>query len=335
MVSFGTRPEYIKVLPIIKAIPDCIVLFTGQHSTLLEGIRADRIITIPLEVRRHDYYDKGGERLNQIFSSVLSSKDIFKGVTHCMVQGDTASSFAVALYAFHSQITVIHLEAGLRTYDQSNPYPEETYRQLISRIATIHLCPTELNKQNLINERVTGDIYVIGNTGLDSLGVSECKSENKVLITLHRRENIKNMGTYFSQINAIAKEFPQYNYILPMHPNPDIQAYRKILSEKINVVKPLPHDELINIIKGSEIIITDSGGIQEEASYFRKKTIVCRIVTERPEIVGISSTLCTDPTKLLETFKNILGLAIPIDFVTPYFNRNGTANDFKRIWEKI
>jgi UDP-N-acetylglucosamine 2-epimerase (non-hydrolysing) len=220
---------------------------------------------------------------------------------YVLVQGDTGSALGCALAAHNRKIKLIHLEAGLRTYDLKNPYPEESYRQIISRISDINLCPTELSKKNLINEKVSGKIYVVGNTVLDNLIDFKEKTEysNNVLITLHRRENHEIMKEWFLKLNEIADTYKDLNFILPIHPNPNVQIYKNILNKNIKVIDPLSHNDLIDLLITCKFVITDSGGIQEEATFFNKKTIVCRITTERPEAIDTGHLfLCKTPNEL-------------------------------------
>ena len=291
LLCFGTRPEYIKVKSLkdnIKDIP-LKTLFTGQHTNLLQDVAVDYTINIDTN---------NGNRLNDIWCSIMKHNYIFDDITHVIVQGDTSSAVAMALSAFHNGKKIIHLEAGLRTGNIHDPYPEELNRQLISRMATIHLCPTILNKQNLLNENVSGDIYVVGNTGLDNISKSNTYYGNTVLVTLHRRDNIDTIDKWFTSLSQIAKQYSDLKFIFPLHPNPDIRKYRYLL-ENIDVIEPVDHNSMVTLLKGCKFVISDSGGLQEEASYLGKKIIVCRNSTERPEILGITSVLCDLPDKLV------------------------------------
>lgn len=227
----------------------------------------------------------------------------FEGIDYILVQGDTSSVLGLALSAFHRKIKVIHLEAGLRTYDKQNPYPEETNRRIVSAIADIHLCPTELSANNLKNEKVEGNIYVVGNTVLDNLlkYKTECEYLNKVLITMHRRENHENLDEWFSEINNLAKEHPNLEFIIPLHPNPNVQKFKYLLTN-LTIIEPLSHEELMKLLVKTKIVITDSGGLQEECSFFNKKCLVCRKITERPESVGLTSFMVDTPKNLKEIF---------------------------------
>lgn len=326
LITFGTRPEYIKVLSLINHLPSIKTLYVGQHTNLLSFIKdPDYIIRIPP-------CDPGENRLNSIISH--TSKFIFDpNIKQVLVQGDTTAAFAIALTAFNQKIPVIHLEAGLRTHDITNPFPEELNRQLISRIASIHLCPTYLNRQNLLNEGISKNIYVVGNTGLDNInlgpgqGTGQGTSKwwsgngptagegtdqgtdprtftNTILITMHRRDNFDLLEKWFITLNTLAQSYPDIEFIFPMHPNPYIQQYKHIL-ENVEVIEPVSHDKLIEIIKSCKFVISDSGGIQEECAFLGKRIIICRKSTERPEILENYGVLCGEPEDLLDIFGSI------------------------------
>lgn len=296
LIAFGTRPEWIKIEPLVKKIHGNIpykLLFTGQHLEIIDK----SISQYSLE---HLSIDKHSNRLDDIVISILlKSTFVFDDVTHVMVQGDTTSAFAVALAAFHRKIPIIHLEAGLRSFDIDNPYPEEFNRIAISNMASIHLCPTHNNRYNLM--KCPGTKYVTGNTVLDSLADLNPVIENKVLITMHRRENLDIIDKWFQEFDLIASENTHLEFYLPLHPNPEIQKHRNILKH-VEVIDPLSHDQCIEFIRTCAIIITDSGGIQEESAFLKKKCIVCRKTTERMEGEGIFSELCHYPNQLKEIF---------------------------------
>lgn len=171
LICFGTRPEYIKVKSLIDNIPDIKTCFTGQHKDLLKNINVDYSLSMEKELSEN--------RLNNIFSNIFSYLNIFKDIDYVLVQGDTSSACAIALSAFNNGKKIIHLEAGLRSKNLKDPYPEEMNRQVIGRLADIHLCPTEFNKQNLIKENVSGEIYVVGNSGLDNISKEGCEYNNQ------------------------------------------------------------------------------------------------------------------------------------------------------------
>jgi UDP-N-acetylglucosamine 2-epimerase (non-hydrolysing) len=318
LICFGTRPEYIKVKSLIENLPNIKTCFTGQHKDLLRNIHVDYHLVFT------DSYSSN--RLNDIIINILRHTNIFENIDHVMIQGDTTTAFAIALSAYHMNKKVIHLEAGLRTNNIEDPFPEELNRQMISRIAEIHLCPTENNRINLLSENIDeSKIYVVGNTGLDNINKLGCEYGNKILITLHRRNNLSIMKDWFTVIDKLAFENPELEFILPIHPNPEVQKHRSILKH-VNVIDPMTHSETIQLMKKCKFIISDSGGIQEEASFLNKKIIICRIDTERPEVLRQHGVLCKTPTELPELFYKINNKYI-IDAICPF----GDGMAYKKI----
>lgn len=300
LLSFGTRPEWIKIRPLLEEMKDKIpykLLFTGQHVDLLAKVGLSDTLT-RLEIK------DGSNRLDSIVQSVMNRENIFEDVTAVLVQGDTTSAFSIALAAFHRKIKVVHLEAGLRTYDKTQPYPEEFNRQAISRIADIHLCPTETSRKFLINENTEGRIEVVGNTVLDNLRDLETSYLNKVVLTMHRRENHDNMGEWFREMSKIAKANMDLEFIIPLHPNPNVQKHKEHL-EGITIVDPIEYDDFIALLADTRLVITDSGGLQEETSFLGKKCIVCREKTERVEGVGTFAFMCSSPKDLGALFEKV------------------------------
>ena len=307
VVCFGTRPEWLKIKPVYENMK-CKILFTGQHQDLVEGITPNMSMTI----------DTSSNRLDSIISSCITNFPDFQD-TMVMVQGDTASAYGCALAAFHRGKTLIHLEAGLRTYEKT-PWPEEGYRQMISRIADINLCPTSRAMTNLLNESVSGECFVTGNTILDNINPEGTYYGNTVLVTMHRRENQERMQDWFEEINKVAKDL---DFILPIHPSLNRSEVEEMLSN-VRVVDPVPHPQLIDIIKRCRFVITDSGGIQEECAFLNKKAIVCRVSTERQE--GVDSghlVLCPTPEEFADIYKTVY-TDYEIDKPCPF--GNGQAN---------
>lgn len=303
LIAYGTRPEWLKVKPIIEELKSKKIyfqtLFTGQHADIVQ-----QDATYKIDLVKYKERSLLVDRLNFVLSQCIEhTAEIIQlssnKITHVMVQGDTTSALGVALAAYNNGAKVIHLEAGLRTHDLDNPFPEEANRQLISRITSIHLCPTIHNESNLNNEMIGGVKYVVGNTALDNLHdyVGLCEYENKILITLHRRENHLLIEEWFNMINKIAGKYKDHEFILPIHPNPNVKKHAHLLTN-VRVVDPLSHDDLLNILVKCKFVITDSGGIQEECSFLGKKAIVCRKETERPEAVGYTTELCEKPEEL-------------------------------------
>lgn len=299
LFCFGTRPEWLKIKPIISKLDSSKykLLFTGQHTDLLNDVKVDYKIKIR----------DSKNRLDQLISDCLLQfpEGPFNSV---LVQGDTASAFACAMAAFHRGLKIYYLEAGLRSYDLHHPYPEEGYRQMISRISDINFVPTELSKQNLCNEKVHGEIFVTGNTVLDNLleYKNSCSYDNKVLVTLHRRENHHWIDKWFIELEELATKHPELDFILPIHPNPNVQAYKHILN-KVKVIDPLSHSDLLSVLVKCKLVISDSGGLQEEGSFFNKKVIVCRKTTERPEAIETGHLfLCDSPQDLHIIFDKLI-----------------------------
>ena len=325
LICYGTRPEWIKVKPIIDELSKSNIryktLFTGQHKDLVLN-KAD--YNLP------DIVDVSSNRLDNIVSSIFKSVDkIIDKFDYILIQGDTTSVLSLAIASFHRNVKVIHLEAGLRTYDNKNPYPEEFNRSVVSRITDIHLCPTEHSKQNLIEEKVGGEKLVVGNTVLDNLVNIKTSYNNDVVVTLHRRENHFQIEEYFRVVDKLANDNSDLNFILPIHPNPNVSKHRDIL-QSVKVIDPVPYEEMLEMLANCRMIISDSGGIQEEASFFNKKVIVCRKVTERPESVGIHSFLCDNPIELEKMFYNIRDEYV-INEVCPY----GDGKSSKKIVDSL
>ena len=291
LVCYGTRPEYLKVKPLFKKLKGVLpfkTLFTGQHVDLIEkSISSDYTVSI----------QPGKIRLNSIVASTIDCIDFKKeGISAVLVQGDTTSAVSIALSAFNQQIPVIHLEAGLRTYNLQHPYPEEANRQIIARISSLNLCPTEHAASQLQKESVAGNIEVVGNTVLDNLVGIKTSNNKKVLVTLHRRENHDKIKKWFEELEKIAL-LSNLEYIIPLHPNPEVQKYKEML-KNMTVIDPLPHLDLLKILAECSFVITDSGGIQEEAAFLRKPCVVCREETERIEGLNNFSILCNHPNML-------------------------------------
>lgn len=329
LLAYGTRPEFIKIKSLMYELDSNNIkyktVFTGQHTDLLADFEPDWILTIR----------NNATRLDSIISSITSQMwqcfNNFKDISHVLVQGDTTSVLAVALSAFNNGKKVIHLEAGLRTYDNANPYPEEQNRRLVSQITDIHLCPTENSKRNLENELILGEKFVVGNTVLDNLlsYKNECEYTDKVLVTMHRRENHALLGKWFKELERIAEHYIAYEFILPLHPNPNVQKYKDMF-KYVNVVEPMSHEELLKLLVKTRLVITDSGGIQEECSFFNKKCLTCRKVTERPEAIGQSTFMVDKPEDLFDMFQNHIN-DYEINYNSPFGDGNAAEKIIKII----
>src|ERR1035437_386696 len=328
LISYGTRPEWIKINPIIKVLKKKKIpfktLFTGQHITLVNN-KADININI----------ESGDNRLDSVVTSILNKDNIFNGIDKIMVQGDTVSAFSLALASFHRNIPVIHLEAGLRTYDINNPYPEEFYRRSISSISNIHLCPTKNNLTNLLNEKINGKKFVVGNTIIDNLLPYSRKItyNNEIIITLHRRENNNIIKNWFLEIENLSNKNNKYNFIFIAHPNPNIQNNLNIF-KNVKVINPLSYEKMIKKISCCKMLISDSGGIQEESSFFKKHVIICRKITERPESIGLTSWLCKNYKYLSKLFNSIIDMK-PSTLPCPYGDGKSSERIVNILYENI
>ena len=299
LICYGTRPEIIKLFPLINKFKEknisFLTLFSGQHQDLYLNYK--ELIPKP------DYILKNimehNQTLNKLSSKILNSIDEIlinnKNIKYIIVQGDTTTAFSIALAGFHHKIKIIHLEAGLRTYNKFSPYPEELNRSLISKISDIHLCPTKKSINNLNIENIYDNVYLVGNTIVDSFDyiylnfkipdkinkiINKIK-DNYFLVTLHRRENRGDkMDQMWNQLNLLSEN---YNIIYITHPS--IQRSNEHLTDNIIKLEPQDYISMVFLIKNSSGIITDSGGLQEEAVCARKKVLICRDTTERPETI--------------------------------------------------
>lgn len=303
MLVFGTRPEAIKMFPLVKELKtrkglETIVCVTGQHREMLKqvidvfGVEPDYDLNIM----------KQGQTLYDITINILEKiKEILDLVKPdlVLVHGDTSTSFATALACFYSQIKVGHVEAGLRTYNIYSPYPEEFNRQAVGIISNYNFCPTKLSANNLIKEgKDPSTIYITGNTVIDALKttvkedysneiIDWAKGSRLVLLTAHRRENLgEPIRAMFTAIRRIVDEFSDVKVVYPMHLNPKVREVAHEVfdgQDRVKLIEPLDVFDFHNFMSRSHIVLTDSGGIQEEAPSLGKPVLVMRDTTERPE----------------------------------------------------
>ena len=331
---FGTRPEVIKLAPVIlelKKYPDAynvIICNTEQQKELSNqtlsyfGLKAD----INLDCMREN------QSLASVQSRILTSLDkIFneKKIDATVVQGDTITVLTGSLVSFYHKIPVFHVEAGLRSYDIFEPFPEEIMRQMTSRVAQMHFAPTESNKKALLLENIEEDkISVVGNTVIDALF---CLSEeinakaqvfyqekgieideNLVLITVHRRENHgERIDRIIQAISSLVSKYSDHTFVLPVHPNPNVKdkIYSKLgRFNNVHLLPPLDYPNLVYLMKNAKLILTDSGGIQEEAPSFGCPTLVMRYETERQEGIeaGVSILVGADYGKIINNSEKVL-----------------------------
>ena len=285
-VVYGTRPEFLKLKVLIECFKP-VVIRIDQHENYKEdeGFYTHRVAI------------DSGDRLSRIGSSILTKlPELIGECTHVLTQGDTASCFYSLLTAYQMKKVCIHLEAGMRTYQLCHPWPEESYRQMISRIASIHLCPSEQEAANLRAERVSGSIQVVGNTILDLVKSYNypVTYEKKVIVTLHRRENWENYRELIRKLNKLAQKNPDTRFIFFVHPNPELQKIVHEEGSSLDVSPPVDHPTLVKLLAECACVITDSGGIQEESNFLGKHIYILREYTERLAIPSHKYTLMPD-----------------------------------------
>ncbi|WP_269948619.1 non-hydrolyzing UDP-N-acetylglucosamine 2-epimerase [Corynebacterium hesseae] len=331
MTVYGTRPEAIKVAPVIKALEkderfESVAVSTGQHKEMLEQVNTMFGIEPKLEL----HLMKPGQGLNEIVSRALMGLDEIIDAEQPDViisQGDTSTAMTAALAGFHRGVKIVHLEAGLRTGDIHSPFPEEANRKLIGQVAELHLAPTAGSMENLRRENVRSkDIAVTGNTVIDALleaaswdtafedpalqAVAE-SDKRLVVVTTHRRENFEAMKEIGGAVKDLAENYSDINFALPLHLNPKVRE--AVLPEveplpNAFITDPLPYDQFTKLLDRATIILTDSGGVQEEAPALGKPVLVMRQNTERPEAVvaGTVKLVGTNRSLIVAEAKHLL-----------------------------
>ncbi len=375
MLVFGTRPEAIKMCPLVKEFQkypedfETVVCVTGQHREMLDQVL--RIFDVTPE------YDlnimKQGQDLYDVTSRVLTGmRDVLDEVRPdvVLVHGDTTTSTAAALAAFYRQIPVGHVEAGLRTHNIYSPWPEEMNRQITGRIATYDFSPTPLSRQNLLDEGVSQDkIIVTGNTVIDALhmvvarikddlalqlqlseqlqtaGYDVSRSKRLVLITGHRRENFgEGFLNICRAIRDLAKKYPEVDFVYPMHLNPNVRKpIHEIFGERLEdlgnlfFIEPLEYLDFVFLMEKSTLVLTDSGGIQEEAPGLGKPVLVMRDTTERPEALdaGTVRLVGTDYDMITCQVSRLLDDTDAYNAMSHAVNPYGDGHACERIVEKL
>jgi len=360
-VVFGTRPEGIKVAPVVfelqrRKIPH-LVIATAQHRQLLDDV----LSVMPMRVDYDLDIMQKGQTPSDVTAAVIGRLSVILKEERpdiVLVQGDTTSTLASALAAYYSGIPVGHIEAGLRTYDLKRPYPEEGNRRMVSQIASLHFAPTERAKMNLIREQIAEDkIVVTGNTVIDALlsTVLRLKSDEKlrvsiekncdwlkrggrmILVTVHRRESFgEPIRNVFTAFRRIVGKFEDVFIVYPVHPNPNVQvaASEVLRSVKgIFLVEPLDYASFILNMMRSYLILTDSGGIQEEAPSLKKPVLVLREVTERPEAVeaGCAKVIGMDTERIFFETQRLLNDYSEYNRMASKQNPFGDGNAAERI----
>jgi UDP-N-acetylglucosamine 2-epimerase (non-hydrolysing) len=334
LVICGTRPEGIKLAPVVQALKsapgfDTRLCVTGQHREMLEPILRFFSLTPDFDLALM----KPGQTLTDVTAAALTRlKPVFEEVKPdvVVVQGDTTTAFAGALAAFYEKVPVAHVEAGLRTGDKFSPFPEEMNRVLVSRLADWHFAPTETSRRALEAEQITRGVHVTGNTVTDALLAAralvaarhEAEFDREfsfldarrrlVLVTGHRRESF---GSPFENIcraiKQLAASFDHIEFVYPVHLNPNVRApVDSILkgTPRVHLLEPVDYPRLVYLLARSTLVLTDSGGIQEEAPTLGKPVLVMREVTERPEGIaaGCAQLVGTDPTRIIEAATRLL-----------------------------
>lgn len=374
MFVFGTRPEAIKMCPLVKEFQKhsesfkTVVCVTGQHREMLDQVLSIFDVTPDYDLN----IMKQGQDLYDVTARVLTGmRDVFKECKPdvILVHGDTTTSTAAALAAFYAQIPVGHVEAGLRTHDIYSPWPEEMNRQITGRIAEYNFSPTPLSEKNLLEEKAHGKVYVTGNTVIDALHMvtKELKDDallakeqeeillqagydiarlnngkKLVLITGHRRENF---GDGFirmvTAMKDLSEKYPDVDFVYPMHLNPNVRkSIHEVFGEDLTrpnffFIEPLQYLEFVHLMSKASIVLTDSGGIQEEAPGLGKPVLVMRNTTERPEALasGTVHLVGTDYNKIMNEVSTLLDDATAYEKMSKAVNPYGDGRACERIVE--
>lgn len=359
-VVFGTRPEAIKMAPVVKELErrniDHIVIVTAQHREMLDqkldvfDIRPD----YDLDIMQHD------QDLFYVTSAVLSEiKPVLlrEKPDVLLVQGDTTTTFAASLAAFYLKIPVGHVEAGLRTWNKMNPYPEELNRQLTTRLTDFHFAPTEWAKSNLLAEGIKPErIFVTGNTVIDALlmivdpdyrfddemlNAIDYRNRRVIVLTSHRRENFgEPMKEIFTACRQLVEKNGDVELIYPVHPNPNVRkAANEILANvpRVHLIEPMEYRPFVQLMNKCHLILTDSGGVQEEAPTLGKPVLVLRKTTERPEAIeaGTAKLVGTDRGRIFETAQRLLSDPAEYRMMSTRSNPYGDGKAAKRIVDII
>ena len=374
MLVFGTRPEAIKMCPLVKEFQKhserfkTVVCVTGQHREMLDQVLSIFDVTPDYDLN----IMKQGQDLYDVTARVLTGmRDVFKECEPdvVLVHGDTTTSTAAALAAFYAQIPVGHVEAGLRTHNIYSPWPEEMNRQITGRIAEYNFSPTPLSEKNLLEEKAHGKVYVTGNTVIDALHMVTKKLKDDallakeqeeillqagydiarlnngkklVLITGHRRENF---GDGFirmvTAMKDLSEKYPDVDFVYPMHLNPNVRkSIHEVFGEDLTrpnffFIEPLQYLEFVHLMSKASIVLTDSGGIQEEAPGLGKPVLVMRDTTERPEALasGTVHLVGTDYNKIMNEVSTLLDDATAYEKMSKAVNPYGDGRACERIVE--
>lgn len=358
MSIFGTRPEAIKMAPLVKELEkrkniESIVCVTAQHRDMLDQV----LETFDIKPDYDLNIMKQGQTLGDVTTRALTGlEEVIKEARPdiVLVHGDTTTTFAGALAAFYNQVAIGHVEAGLRTDNKYSPYPEEMNRQMVDRLSDMYFAPTEISKNNLLKENIDeSKIYITGNTAIDAMSTTIDKNythkelewikpgERMILLTAHRRENLgEPMRHIFRAIKRIVDEFDDVKVIYPIHMNPKVREVANEVfdgDDKVKLIEPLEVFDFHNFQNKSYIILTDSGGIQEEAPSLGKPVLVLRDTTERPEGIsaGTLKLVGTDEDVIYEETKRLLTDSKEYERMSKASNPYGDGHASERIVDAI
>ena len=358
MSIFGTRPEAIKMAPLVKELEkreniESIVCVTAQHREMLDQV----LETFDIKPDYDLNIMKQGQTLGDVTTRALTGlEEVIKEARPdiVLVHGDTTTTFAGALAAFYNQVAIGHVEAGLRTDNKYSPYPEEMNRQMVDRLSDMYFAPTEISKSNLLKENIDeSKIYITGNTAIDAMSTTVDKNythkelewikpgERMILLTAHRRENLgEPMRHIFRAIKRIVDEFDDVKVIYPIHMNPKVREVANEVfdgDDKVKLIEPLEVFDFHNFQNKSYIILTDSGGIQEEAPSLGKPVLVLRDTTERPEGIsaGTLKLVGTDEDIIYEETKRLLTDSKEYERMSKASNPYGDGHASERIVDAI
>lgn len=357
MSIFGTRPEAIKMVPLVKELEsrkeiESIVCVTAQHREMLDQV----LETFDIKPDYDLNIMKQGQTLAEVTTrALLGLEEVIKEVKPdiVLVHGDTTTTFAGALAAFYNQVAIGHVEAGLRTYDKYSPFPEEMNRQMVDCMTDMYFAPTNLSKSNLLKQNIEeSKIYVTGNTAIDAMKTTVDKdysnevldwvgNDRMILLTAHRRENLGDpMRHIFKAIKRIVDEFDDIKVVYPIHMNPKVrEVANEIFSncDRIRLIEPLEVFDFHNFQNKSYIILSDSGGIQEEAPSLGKPVLVLRDTTERPEGIeaGTLKLVGTNEETIYKETKKLLTDKAEYDRMSKASNPYGDGHTSERIADAI
>lgn len=357
MTVFGTRPEAIKMAPLVKAIElddrfESIVTVTAQHRQMLDQVLEVFDVSPDYDLN----IMKDGQTLTDVTSRVLKELDSVLEVAQpdiVLVHGDTTTTFSASIAAFYRQIKIGHVEAGLRTWNKYSPFPEEMNRQVTDVLSDIYFAPTDKSKENLLQENHSESaIYVTGNTAIDAMKytvtddykndlLDKLKNQKVLLVTMHRRENLGTpMTNVFKAINRIVEKYEDVEVIFPIHKNPKVRQNAKdtlIDSDRIHIIEPLDVVDFQNYANHSYLIMSDSGGVQEEAPSLGVPVLVLRDTTERPEGIeaGTLKLIGTNEDDVFDAASVLLENSEEYNKMSKASNPYGDGEASRRILEAI